>query len=268
MTALTTDGLLTAADRLGVQTLPLALAVGPSHDDHRQWRMAQQRAAESLTRTGIIDEAGTVVDELAQALRVLAQPESELAARRYSGDGTLRICLARQGLEHALAVRHGDDIEVRPEWVDESPGAAARPLLRALPAGEPAAIEVLRVPADELARRLDEAGSSAEYTDAFFALGMAGRDATIAGMAFGTCRAVTEIVAYQHGDGVTTQAPGAVVVYDTDYGRIVVAPTVAADHRTWATMTPGTDHRVAAAVTALIEGLPGGRWAPEQIVTE
>ncbi|WP_024800369.1 ESX secretion-associated protein EspG [Nocardia sp. BMG51109] len=263
MTVLTNDGLLAVADRLGVQTLPLALAVGPAHDDYREWQLAQEAAVDNLTRSGIFDGSGEVTDDVAQAMRVLAQPESELAARVYSGDGTVRICLARQGLEHALAVRRGDDIEVRSEWVDEAPDAPARPVLRAMPSCAPAAIAVLRVPADDLARRLDEATTSAEYTDAFFALGMEGRDATVAGMAFGSCHTVTEIVAYRHGDGVTTPAPGAVAVYDTEHGRIVVAPTVAADHQTWATMTPGSDHRVASAVASLIEGLPGGRWAPE-----
>ncbi|WP_280476840.1 ESX secretion-associated protein EspG, partial [Nocardia asiatica] len=88
------------------------------------------------------------------------------------------------------------------------------------------------------------------------------RAAAVRGLAFATGRAYAESVAYTHPAGLTRRAPGAVVVYDTGRGRVVVAPTVAPDQQIWSTVTTGTDHRVTQAVATLLEGLPGGRWLP------
>ncbi|WP_348538119.1 ESX secretion-associated protein EspG, partial [Nocardia carnea] len=46
--------------------------------------------------------------------------------------------------------------------------------------------------------------------------GVGDRDATVLAAAFASCRGFTEIVAYSHEDGLSTRAPGAVAVYDTD----------------------------------------------------
>ncbi|WP_280194764.1 ESX secretion-associated protein EspG, partial [Nocardia farcinica] len=102
-----------------------------------------------------------------------------------------------------------------------------------------------------------------DFTAAVYALGVAERDAPRYGLAFESCRAYAEIVAYAHVDGVTTRPPCAAVVYETGRGRIVVAPGIAPDQQVWSTVTPGTDHRVAQAISGLIETLPGGRWLPQ-----
>ncbi|GAB2688992.1 ESX secretion-associated protein EspG [Nocardia thraciensis] len=262
MTTLTNDALLAVADRLGVQTLPLALSVGPQQDSFEEFQRAHEEAVAGLIAGGVIDSHGEVDTELAQALFTLAQPEYELSVRVYSEQGTRRACLVRRGGTHAVAVRRGDSFEVRSVWVDGSGPALAAPLLAALGPCPAADVASVSAPAAELADRLNAATTASEYTDAMYALGAADRDATILGLAFGSCHTFAEIVASTHHDGLTTRIPGAVAVYDTARGRIVVAPMVAPDQQVWSTVTPGTEHRVTQAITALIDGLPGGRWLP------
>ncbi|ASF10070.1 ESX secretion-associated protein EspG [Nocardia brasiliensis] len=263
MTVLTNDALLAVADRAGVQTLPLALAVGPQQDSFEEWQRAQESAVATLIDDGLIDAHGEVDPELADVLFTLAHPEQELAARIYTGNGSRRVCVVRRAHMHAVAVRSGDDFDVRPVWTDGSAADLVRPVLAAMDACPPAEIPNFSVPAAELAERLDGAATSSELTDALYALGATDRDATTLGLTFGATHAYAEIVACAHEDGVTTRAPGAVAVYDTARGRIVAAPMVSPDQQVWSTVTPGTDHRVAQAVATLIEGLPGGRWLPQ-----
>ncbi|MEV6255214.1 ESX secretion-associated protein EspG [Nocardia sp. NPDC051911] len=263
MTSLTNDALLVVAERLGVQTLPLVLSVGPQQDSIEEYRAARERALCGLIGDGLLDAEGEVESDLAGALFVLAQPDRELVARVYTEEGARRFCLARRGEQHALAVRSGDSFEVTSIWADGSDAALTRPLLAALGSCEPARIAGFSALASELADRMDAAGGSGDYADAVYALGVGERDAAVLGLAFGSCRAYAEIVAYAHRDGLTRRAPGAVVVYDTGRGRIVVAPMVAPDQQLWSTVTTGTDHRVTQAVATLLEGLPGGRWLPQ-----
>ncbi|MGW6724422.1 ESX secretion-associated protein EspG [Nocardia sp. NPDC055029] len=263
MTVMTNDGLLVVAERLGVQTLPLVLAVGPQHESYSEWQAAQQHAADNLVEAGVLDSYGDVLPDLADALFVLAQPERELVARIYHEQhGPTRICLARRGAQHALAVRAGDRFEITTVWADEPGETLRRPLSAALGPCEPADVAQFSAPSAELGDRLTAATSSADYADAVYALGVTGRDATEYAMAFESCHAYAEIVACAHVDGVTTRPPGAVAVYDTGRGRIVAAPGTAPDQQIWSTVTPGSDHRLAQAISGLIDMLPGGRWLP------
>ncbi|MBF6167399.1 ESX secretion-associated protein EspG [Streptomyces gardneri] len=262
MTSLTNDALLVVTERLGVQTLPLALSVAPQQDSIDEYLAAQEHALAGLIGDGLLDAEGEVESELAAALFVLAQPDRELVARIYTEDGPRRFCLARRGEQHALAVRSGECFEVRSIWADGSDVTLAGPLLAALGSCEPAEIAGFSALAADLADRLDAAEDSSGYADAMYALGVGERDAAVLGLAFGSCRAYAEIVAYSHQDGLTSRAPGAVAVYDTGRGRIVVAPMVSPDQQIWSTVTTGTDHRVTQAVATLLEGLPGGRWLP------
>ncbi|MET7768674.1 ESX secretion-associated protein EspG [Nocardia sp. NPDC005366] len=263
MTTLTNDALLAVAERLGVQTMPLVLAAGPRQDSFQAWQAARDQAVTELTADGTFDSYGDVEPGLAEAMYTLTQPEAELSGRSYGADGTRRICLARRGARHATAVRTGDAFDIATTDIDGSDRELARLLLAALPACPPAEVAAASVVADDLARRLDAAETTTDYVDAMYALGIDAHDATVLGAAFGACHGYTEIVATVHHDGLTSRAPGAVAVYDTARGRIVVAPTTAPDGQVWSTITPGTDHRLTQAVGALLEGLPGGRWLPD-----
>ncbi|WP_378742650.1 ESX secretion-associated protein EspG [Nocardia brasiliensis] len=260
---MTNDGLLAVADQLGVQTLPLVLAVGPQQDSFDAWAEAQRAAKSSLIADGIIDAYGEVDADLSLALYTLAQPEQELVARIFTGDKPIRVCLARRGGQHALAVRTGDDFDIRTVWSDGSGASLARPVLDVLGRAQPADVANFSAPAEALSERLAGATTSSDFADAVYALGVADRDAAGYGLAFASCHAYAEIVVCTHVDGVTTRPPGAVAIYDTGRGRIVASPGIAQDQQLWSTVTPGTDHRIAQAISGLVETLPGGRWLPQ-----
>ncbi|MEV5648573.1 ESX secretion-associated protein EspG [Nocardia sp. NPDC052254] len=263
MPTLTNDGLLAVSGLLGVQTLPTVLAVGPQQDSADAWRAAQQQAIVDLRGAGLIDGYDEVESDLATALHVLAQPERELVARIYTESGPIRICLVRRGFEHALAIRTGGDIDIRTTWADGDGTALARPIVAALGACEPAAIAHFSALAQDLRTLFDSATTSTDFTQALYSLGVVGeREAIEFGLAMSTCFAHAEITAHATSDAVTTRALGSVAIYDTARGRIVASPGAAQDLRVWATFTPGSDHRIAQAISALIDSLPGGGWMP------
>jgi len=271
MTTLSNNGLFAVAERLGVQTLPTVLAIAPQHDSYDEWLAVQQETVAGLTAAGTFDSYGEVSSELAQTLFVLAQPERELVMRifRTAADPDMpadivRVCLALRGNDHAFAVRTGvgtgEAYDVQEVWSDGSSEALARPLLSVLGSCAAAEIAEFSAHSNELSERLNAATTAGDYADACFALGVPGRESTVLGLAFESCQSYAEIVAYDHDDGITTRMPGAIVIYDTGRGRIVVTPGIAPDQTSWSTVTPGTDQRIAQAISALIEMLPGGRW--------
>lgn len=262
MPALTNDALLVAADLLGVQTLPTVLGVGPQQDSVAAFTAAQQHALTGLRDAGVVDRYDEVSDELAMALRILAQPERELIARIHTEDGTHRVCLARRGADHAVATKVGDGYEVHTVWASDAAETLARPILAALGPAEPAPIVHVSAASEALRERFDTARSASDFSQVLYTLGVPERDAIEFGLAMASCHAHAEIVAHTHDDGTTIRSSGAVAVYDTSRGRIVAAPGAAADQRVWSTFTPGTGHRIAQAISGLIESLPGGRWLP------
>ncbi|MEU7764894.1 ESX secretion-associated protein EspG [Nocardia sp. NPDC049190] len=263
MPTMTNDSLLVASGLLGVQTLPLVLGVGPQQDSAEAWQDAQRQALSGLRASGLVNRYDELAPELAAALSTLSQPDRELVARVYTENGPVRVCLARRGSEHAVVVRTGDVFDIRTTWADDDGAALARPVLGALGACRPAEIASFSAPAGDLRERLDKATSSTDFTQALYALGVVDeRDAIEFGLAMSSCHAHAEIVAYVHEDGASSRSSGAVAVYDTARGRIVASPGAAADLRVWSTFTPGSDHRIAQAISALIESLPGGRWMP------
>ncbi|MEU0540304.1 ESX secretion-associated protein EspG [Nocardia sp. NPDC005978] len=262
MITLSNDGVMALAAELGVQTLPLVLAVGPQQTTHAEWNAAQERARAEIRAARLVDAHGDVTADAAESLFVLAQPDRELAARIVTPDGLVRLCVARRGEAHAVAVRRDDRFTIQPLWTDGSGSSLARPILELLGSCPPAEVVNFSATAAELAERFDAAAAAADYTNVFYALGMNETDATAYGLALGSCHAHAEVVAYAYTDGVTERSPGAAVVYDTARGRIASALGVAPDQQLWSTLTPGTDHRIAQAITTLIESLPGRRWLP------
>lgn len=263
MTVLTNDSLLAVADRLRLQTLPVVLAVAPEQDSYDELAAAQRRAETDLVRAGIVDAEGGVDPEIAAALLALHRPDRELVARIYTGREQIRVCLVRRGAGHALAVRRGDTYDIRAIWADGSGHSLARPVLDALGPCPPADVTAFSAPTQDISERFDTATTSTDYAEAMYGLGAAERDAIVYGLALSSCHSYAEVVAYAGTDGVAVRSPGAVAVYDTAHGRLVAAPTLAPDQRLWSTITPGSDHRIAQAISALIESLPGRGWMPQ-----
>ncbi|MFI1915069.1 ESX secretion-associated protein EspG [Nocardia sp. NPDC020380] len=260
MTTLTNDGVIALAGHLGVQTLPLVLSIGSRQETYRELAQAQERARADLRAQRIVDAHGDVDTDIATALFTLAQPDRELAMRIQTATGTVRVCVTRRAEDHAVAIRRGDSLEIHTLWSDGSGDSLARPLLGALGHCPPAELAAFSAESADLAERLDAATTSGDYANTVYNLGVPDTEATIYGMALASTHAYAEIVAYAYADGLTDRSPGAVAVYDTARGRIVAAPGVASDQQLWSTLTPGSDHRIAQSISALIDSLPGGRW--------
>ncbi|MQY24969.1 ESX secretion-associated protein EspG [Nocardia aurantia] len=259
MATLTTDGMLAVAAALGVQTFPTVLGVRSRHTAHADLVAARAAAVADLSGRGILDREGEVRDdELTAALFVLARPERQLVARIKRGDSLIRFCLARRGLEHGVAVRTGDDLEVSTVWAGDDPATLARPLLSVLGSVAPADVPPFSAPTEELRDRLD----SAEVTEAVYGLGMPEADAVTLGLALRERVSTTELVCYSHHDGLAVRSAAAAAVYDTASGRIIGGGSVTADGRPWTTLAPGTDGRLAQVIASLVESLPEGRWMP------
>ncbi|MEV6391260.1 ESX secretion-associated protein EspG [Nocardia xishanensis] len=261
MTSLTTDGALVVAEALGVQTLPSVLALRSRHIDHADAAVARSAAALDLRERGVLDHDGDVRDdELAAALLALARPERELVLRIRRGAALHRVCLVRRGLHHAVAIRVGDELDIRTVWGNEDPELLARPLLDALGPAQPADIPTFRAPTDELCERLDDPGNSA--TNAVYQLGMPEAEAITLGLALRQWTTLAELVCYARVDGRAVRSPATAAVYDTAAGRIIAGGRIAADGRAWTTLATGSDRRLAHVVAAQIEALPQSRWMP------
>ncbi|MEU7145826.1 ESX secretion-associated protein EspG [Nocardia sp. NPDC046473] len=261
MTTLTSDGFLAVADALGVQTFPTVLALHPSHRDHDRLDAARAGTVAELLDRGVLDAGGDVLDdELTAALRTLARPDRALIMRIRRDGKLIRLCLARRGLDHAVAVRTGDELEVRTVWGDEDPVALAAPLLATLGRCQPADIATLSAPTAELRQRFDDAGS--DYAAVAYGLGMPEAAAITLGMVLRHCHSVAELVCYSYRDGSAVRSAATAAVYDTADGRVIGGGSVAADGQAWTTFAPGSDRRLAHVIAAQIESLPEGRWMP------
>lgn len=262
MVTLTNDDLMVTARLLGIQTLPMVLGVHAQQESYEDFRQAQEDSLKGLRTSGLVDEYDEVRDDLAQALITLSQPERELVARRHTSEGVHRICLARRGAEHALAIFRGEDYQISTIWADGQGNSLAKPLLGALGTAEAAQIPTFTAEVDQIRDKLDAARAASDFTQIAYTAGIPEDEAISYGLAMSTCHGHTEIVAYAHEDGTITRAPGAVALYDTARGRIAAAPTHSPDGTAWTTWTPATPHRIAQALTNLVESLPGGRWLP------
>ncbi len=271
MTTLTTDGVLAIAAALDIQSLPTALAMHPRQPDHGQFATAQLAAVADLHDRGVLDRTGDVRDEdLTTALFALAQPERQLIARillgdtmsgyTTSNDTMIRCCLVRRGFDHAVAIRNGDELDVRTVWADEDPMALARPLLAVLGPCPPADIPAFSAPTAELGRYLDAV--DAGHAAAAPGTGISESAAATLGSALHQQYSSAEIVCYSHRDGLAVRSRATAAVYDTTAGRIIGGGSVTADGQTWTTLAPGSDHRMAQVIASLIEALPEGRWMP------
>ncbi|GAA1479965.1 hypothetical protein GCM10009624_04050 [Gordonia sinesedis] len=197
---------------------------------------------------------------------VLTRPDRQIEARTFRTDGTItRLCLARRGAAHVLAVRERDEVDLR--IVDIPDAAALGSVIRRHCADrtgvrEPLSFTGFGHPSDELADRLRPCGTTHDLTDALHAIGAAAADAAIVATALADIRARTEIVAVARDEpsaGVP-QSSGAIGVFDTHQGRILASPSRSPDGRVWTTFSPGSGHRIAQATGLLIETLPDGRW--------
>ncbi|MFE0750245.1 ESX secretion-associated protein EspG [Gordonia sp. NPDC058843] len=258
-------------ERFGVQTWPVVLDLGnvsenPCASTETESRaLADGDADVTITALDLI-EHGEPTAWAATVLRVLAQPRREIEVRSYSDGSVRRIYLARNGHDHVLAKRTDRRVDVT--VVDVADVGALAAVVRAqfdafgAEVSSPVDFTAFSAPSDEVVDRLGRCRTGTDTTDALHALGATPADAAVVSAALASCRTRTEIVASMNEDGRFAQSSGAVAVFDTERGRIVCSPSKSPDGRVWTTFSPGTGHRIAQAVSLLIETLPDGKWMP------
>lgn len=255
-------------ERFGVQTWPVVLDLGnvaAESDTGNDSANVTQADPDAVIAALELVEHGEPTPWASTVLRVLAQPQREIEIRSYTDDAVRRICVARNGHDHVLVTRTGRRVDVTVVDVAdvEALAAVVRAQFDALEsAAEPAEFTAFAAPSDEVVDRLGRCRAGTETTDALHALGAAPADAVVVSAGFASCRTRTEVVASMNEDGRFAQSSGAVAIFDTERGRIVSSPSKSPDGRVWTTFSPGTGHRIAQAVSLLIETLPDGKWMP------
>ncbi|MDF3282333.1 ESX secretion-associated protein EspG [Gordonia sp. N1V] len=256
--------------RCGVTTWPVVLdlwtpAADGAHDEPRG--IARDLADPDnatldrvIAQAGLFDSSGPTL-WADTVLGVLAHPDRELEIRGFATESTVRACVARRGHDHVLAVRRGDHVELAVLDVRDTTALAG--VVRAT-CGPHDALDFTEtsVPTRELTERLGHCADAPGVVAALRAWGATAADATRVADALLSCDVRWEIVATSRADGVLTQTSGAIGIIDSRAGRILMGLSRSPDDRLWTTITPGTGHRIGAAVDRLIDTLPGQRWFP------
>lgn len=256
----TDDELQLIGSRTGVTEFPVVLAIRPRHGTTDQLERARTGARRCLAERGLIAADDTVYPALADALHTLRRPRRELAVRLVTPDGTARISVARSGDSCVSARRVRNELHLRMIDAATDPAAMTRAVLAELPAADPAQFDPFGAPVTELAHCLDGTHDARELIDRLRTVGASHRSAMALGAAFASRVAFAEIVCHvldPVADRVVRTA-GAVAVLYTKRGRLVSAPSMSPSGQLWATLKPGTNHRLTQAVSQLIELAPGG----------
>ncbi|OPX14051.1 ESX secretion-associated protein EspG [Gordonia sp. i37] len=256
--------------RCGVTTWPVVLDLWtPAADGaHSETRADARDGADhddatldrAITEAGLSDSSGpTLWADL--VVGVLAHPDRELEIRGFAAESTVRACVARRGHDHVLAVRRGDHIDLA--LIDVRDTNALAGVVRAM-CGPHDALDFTEtsVPTRELTERFGHCADAPGVVAALRAWGATAADAIRVADALLACDVRWEIVATSRADGLFTQTSGAIGIIDSRAGRILMGLSRSPDDRLWTTITPGTGHRIGAAVDRLIDTLPGRRWFP------
>ncbi|QCQ93169.1 ESX secretion-associated protein EspG [Rhodococcus sp. SGAir0479] len=234
---------------LDIDVLPVVLDARPRFDSLPARDAVFRGAHGTLTAAGRVD--GVAVDaELARALRVLARPDVELAARRYVDGAVHRACLAGADGRAVLALRSGDTVTIRALGPDR-----VGPLAQALGDGHPLPFGVVNCPTTALGAALHRLSDPAAAAAGLTALGVPDAEAAVVGPAVAGCTRLTEVVGFAHAGGPAPHPHGPVTVFDTPDGRVVGTTSIATDGVRWTSLSPGTPGRLHRALDDLLAQL-------------
>jgi hypothetical protein len=262
----TVSGLWTLQALLGVETMPAVLRIKPFIPSVHESLIVETTAGPlplnrtgeylGLVEAGVIDASGHVDDVVRDWMTVLGRPGRQvvLSIRRPAGEeqGTpivheriVVVCRHRRWM--AMAARDGDEVVVDAVGEADSPDEQVQlmcaPLLAALGQAPPAPIEGVNLPADLLASTL--AHTAANGRDAIAAaMGRLGLQPAQAEVLTAATRpdesAMAVFAVVDHGISHRVH-PRVLTVADTDYGRISMTTTVAADGKTWMSVWPASN---------------------------
>jgi hypothetical protein len=267
--ALTTTpgGLWVLQALLGVETMPAALRLKPYVPSAHESLMVQTTAGRlplsqtaeyiSLAQAGVIDKRGRVDDVVRDWMTVLGRPERQvvLAVRRPAGpadeagaptvqERVLVLCRHRRWI--AMVARNGEEVVIDAVGEADSPDKQVELMCQTLmPAfGEAAAAEIdgVNVPADLMQTALQGAlpyGRDA-VAAALARLGLQPLQVEVVTAV--TCpdeSALAVVAVIDHGINLRVH-PEVLTIADTEFGRISITTSVAADGKTWMSIWPSS----------------------------
>jgi hypothetical protein len=261
----TVGGLWTLQALLGVETMPAVLRVKPFVPSVHESLIVETTAGPrplnetgeylGLVAAGVIDASGHVDDVVRDWMTVLGRPDRQvvLTIRRPAGEeqGTpvvhervVVVCRHRRWM--AMVARDGDKVIIdavgEADHPDEHVQLMCAPLLTALGEAPPAPIEGVNLPADLLASTLGHTGALGRdaVAAAVERLGLQPTQAEILTAATRHDESAMAVVAVVD-HGISHHVHSRVLtVADTDYGRISMTTTEAADGRRWMSVWPAS----------------------------
>ncbi|OHT77317.1 ESX secretion-associated protein EspG [Mycobacteroides chelonae] len=261
---LTDDELQVIANRIGVQSLPVVLAIRPRHATYTALDTAFDAATARLSERGLIVD-GQVSPELIATVRLLQRPDRDLSMRLVTPDGISRVSVVRNGQRMALVRRIENEILLREISGHAEAPEAIQTLLAELPGAEAAQVDPVGAPLDAVRDALFGTHDPAILADRVRALGADTRAAMTLGAALATRMAFAEVVyhAIDTSEDRIERTRAAVGVFYTKRGRLVSAPSLAPSGQIWATIKGASNHTITQAIRQLIELLPCG-WKGNQ----
>ncbi len=239
-------------DLLDIVDTPVVLGVFPRYDDAQERAAALERGRAGLVEDGLLLD-GRVHPDVEVWMRILEQPQWYISARlvtRPHGDTSpiTRVCAATNALGAVLAVRDSDVLRLR-----SATGDTARALLDALSGGRGFSFTGISAPTDLLAEALDASPADVHATAARLThIGIEKDAAHDVASAMSTCSAHAEIMSVAIEDGKRIADEHPVAFFDTRRGRILATSSTASDGRQWSSLSPGTDAKVAWALSELV----------------
>ncbi len=256
---------------VGVESMPVSLHLKPfipsAHGDLIVETTAGRRPLahtaqyQSLVAAGVIDERGQVDPVVRDWMTVLGRPDREvvLTIRRPDQPGTettgptvaeRTMVISRHRRFLAMAARDGDDMVIggvgEAEETDRQIEHMCRMLVPAFGEHPPADIEGFNVPKDLLTSAVDAAaGKGPEaMAAALRSLGLGPWEVEVLAAATGLdSSAMAVVVILDHDRSARAGLrphPRVLTVADTEYGRISLSTTTAADGREWVSIWPTT----------------------------
>lgn len=214
---------------------------------------------------------GEVIDEtLVELLNSFAFANRNIDVRyTYPGFPVKRFMIGRRGKQNVLFYRYGDDIKISDFWSDGTAATLTTPLRYFLKhnsaladkgIGNKLEFQGITVDMDNFEKLFQDLKSSEELIDRLYGLSRDENASQKIGFAFGKLIGYAEIVFSSHEEGIDKQASGAVSIYDTLEGRILMSPHISVDDKNWLTILPGSNHYLESSIDKLVNNLSISGW--------
>jgi hypothetical protein len=242
---------------------------------------------------GIVDREGTVKQDLAARMSVLAAPDLEIIALLSRGkllygvkekdegeeqqeeqvgsrdipDNEFRVVLARRGQHWVSAVRVGNEITIDDVAVTDTASIAALVFdgLESIHHADPAQISAVNVPLEEMlevTKAWKEAGFNVFSGGDLRRLGISAATVAALGQALSDPAAEAAVYARQYRDDARAPSASVLSLKDGSGGRIAMyqQARTAGSGEAWLAICPATPQLVQVGVKTVLETLPYGEW--------